>query len=293
MSNYPAETFYVVISESGNTSTSDFTHYELEVTLEDNSWHEYTVDLSAYSGMGYIAIRHYNCYDQHLLYVDDVTIVEGEIETGEVSATYYEGETCTVTATPNDGYGFVNWTENDVAVPADASYSFTVTADRSLVANFTEVATQTASLIQGSNWWTPTVNVTLEQLEAALGTSGLLINSQDDGFAEYANGSWSGTLTSIEPGKMYKIETNAACSLALTGTAVGNVGITIVSGYNWIGYTGTQAADIATALGSLGITPANDDTITDKDGNTATYNNGWSGTLTTLQPGHGYVYLRQ
>ena len=293
MSNYPAETFYVVISESGNTSTSDFTHYELEVTLEDNSWHEYTVDLSAYSGMGYIAIRHYNCYDQHLLYVDDVTIVEGEIETGEVSATYYEGETCTVTATPNDGYGFVNWTENDVAVPADASYSFTVTADRSLVANFTEVATQTASLIQGSNWWTPTVNVTLEQLEAALGTSGLLINSQDDGFAEYANGSWSGTLTSIEPGKMYKIETNAACSLALTGTAVGNVGITIVSGYNWIGYTGTQAADIATALGSLGITPVSGDTITDKDGNTATYNNGWSGTLTTLQPGHGYVYERQ
>lgn len=294
MSNYPAETFYVVISESGNTSTSDFTHYELEVTLEDNSWHEYTVDLSAYSGMGYIAIRHYNCYDQHLLYVDDVTIVEGEIETGEVSATYYEGETCTVTATPNDGYGFVNWTENDVAVPADASYSFTVTADRSLVANFTEVATQTASLIQGSNWWTPTVNVTLEQLEAALGTSGLLINSQDDGFAEYANGSWSGTLTSIEPGKMYKIETNAACSLALTGTAVGNVGITIVSGYNWIGYTGTQAANIATALGSLGITPTEGDTITDKDGNVSTFTGTtWTDEVETLQPGHGYVYLRQ
>lgn len=294
MSNYPAETFYVVISESGNTSTSDFTHYELEVTLEDNSWHEYTVDLSAYSGMGYIAIRHYNCYDQHLLYVDDVTIVEGEIETGEVSATYYEGETCTVTATPNDGYGFVNWTENDVAVPADASYSFAVTADRSLVANFTEVATQTASLIQGSNWWTPTVNVTLEQLEAALGTSGLLINSQDDGFAEYANGSWSGTLTSIEPGKMYKIETNAACSLALTGTAVGNVGITIVSGYNWIGYTGTQAANIATALGSLGITPTEGDTITDKDGNVSTFTGTtWTDEVETLQPGHGYVYLRQ
>ena len=291
MSNYPAETFYVVISESGNTSTSDFTHYELEVTLEDNSWHEYTVDLSAYSGMGYIAIRHYNCYDQHLLYVDDITIVEGEIETGEVSATYYEGETCTVTATPNTGYGFVNWTENDVAVSTDASYTFTVTADRNLVANFAEVATQTVSLIKGINWWTPTVNVTLEQLEAALGTSGLLINSQDGGFAEYANGSWSGTLTSIEPGKMYKIETSAACSLTLTGAPVGNVSPTIFPGHNWIGYTGPQATDIATALGS--ITPASGDTITDKDGNVSTYNGSWSGNLTTLQPGHGYVYLRQ
>ena len=34
--------------------------------------------------------------------------------------------------------------------------------------------------------------------------------------------------------------------------------------------------------------------ITDKDGHTATYNgNYWNGTLTTLQPGHGYVYRRQ
>ena len=74
MSNYPEEKFSVLVSESGN-SISDFTHTELTVTLSDNSWNEYTVDLSAYSGMGYVAIRHYDCYDQHLLYVDDVTIV--------------------------------------------------------------------------------------------------------------------------------------------------------------------------------------------------------------------------
>jgi len=163
-----------------------------------------------------------------------------------------------------------------------------------LVANFTEVATQTVSLIKGINWWTPTVDVTLEQLEAALGTSGLLINSQDGGFAEYANGSWSGTLISIEPGKMYKIETSAACSLTLTGAPVGNVSPNILPGHNWIGYTGTQAADIATALGSLGITPASGDTITDKDGNVSTYDGTtWTDGVVTLQPGHGYVYLRQ
>ncbi len=74
MSNYPAEKFSVMVSESGNTSVSDFTHTELTVTLSDNNWHLYTVDLSAYSGMGYVAIRHYDCYDQHLLYIDDITI---------------------------------------------------------------------------------------------------------------------------------------------------------------------------------------------------------------------------
>ena len=301
--DYGAEHFSVEVSTNGNTNVDDFTFVQEWTllskgtrtggmrTFTNGTWYEYTVDLSNFTGMGYIAIHHFGCYDQWILAVDDITIVEGEIETGEVSATYYEGVTCTVTATPNAGYGFVNWTENDAAVSTDASYSFTVTADRSLVANFTEVATQTVSLIKGSNWWTPTVDVTLEQLEAALGTSGLLINSQDGGFAEYANGSWSGTLTSIEPGKMYKIETSAACSLALTGAPVGNVSPTILPGHNWIGYTGTQAADIATALGS--ITPANGDTITDQNGNVSTYNGSWSGNLTTLQPGHGYVYQRQ
>jgi hypothetical protein len=63
MSNYPAEKFSVLVSESGNTNTSNFTHTELTVTLSNTDWNEYTVDLSAYSGMGYVAIRHYDCND--------------------------------------------------------------------------------------------------------------------------------------------------------------------------------------------------------------------------------------
>ena len=137
MSNYPAEKFSVLVSTTGNTSVGDFTHTELTVTLSDNSWNEYTIDLSDYSGMGYVAIRHYDCYDQHLLYVDDVTIVEGQ-DSSNGSGNFNYGETCTVTATPNTDYYFVNWTENGTAVSSDASYSFTVTGDRDLVANFSQ-----------------------------------------------------------------------------------------------------------------------------------------------------------
>ena len=78
MSNYPAEKFSVLVSTTGN-SISDFTNTELTVTLTNNSWKEYTVDLSAYSGNGYVAIRHYDCNDQHLLYIDDVTVVGEEM----------------------------------------------------------------------------------------------------------------------------------------------------------------------------------------------------------------------
>ncbi|MBR6438324.1 MAG: hypothetical protein IKS65_03965 [Bacteroidales bacterium] len=50
--------------------------------------------------------------------------------------TYCIGTKCTLTATAKYGYTFVNWTENDEVVSTEATYAFTVTGDRSLVANF-------------------------------------------------------------------------------------------------------------------------------------------------------------
>ena len=49
---------------------------------------------------------------------------------------FQEGQSCTVEATPNDGYNFTNWTENDNVVSNDAQYTFTVNGNRNLVANF-------------------------------------------------------------------------------------------------------------------------------------------------------------
>ena len=46
------------------------------------------------------------------------------------------GTSATVTATPNAGYNFVNWTVGGVAVSASASYQFSVNGNRVLVANF-------------------------------------------------------------------------------------------------------------------------------------------------------------
>ena len=59
-------------------------------------------------------------------------------EGGEVNGRgiYYYGNTCTISATANEGYVFVNWTENGEVVSTDASYTFTVNAERTLVANF-------------------------------------------------------------------------------------------------------------------------------------------------------------
>ncbi len=49
---------------------------------------------------------------------------------------YKDGASVTVTATANGGYVFEGWMENGSVVSTDASYTFTVTGDRELTANF-------------------------------------------------------------------------------------------------------------------------------------------------------------
>ena len=51
------------------------------------------------------------------------------------AGSYYENASVTVTATANEGYHFVNWTEDGAQVSTEATYSFTA-ANRTLVAVF-------------------------------------------------------------------------------------------------------------------------------------------------------------
>ena len=284
--SYAAEKFSVMVSTTGNTAANAFTTVQTWTyapnATSGSEWQEFTVDLSAYSGMGYIAIRHFDCYDQWILKVDDITIVEG----GEAPVNPTNPTTDLLAANVyvrlKGGLGQGVYNETLAVSTGDVTSNVSLNGE------------VYPTLAAGSNWWTPTTTMSLDDFKEALGSNAVLINTQDGGFVRYENNAWSGTLTSIEPGKMYKIETNAACPLTLTGTAVGNVGITILPGHNWIGYTGPQAADIATALGTLGVTPISGDTITDQNGNVSTYNGTtWTGGVVTLQPGHGYVYLRQ
>ena len=77
-------------------------------------------------------------------------------EGGTVSGggTYTHGASCTLTATPNSGYTFNNWTKNGTVVSTNASYTFTVTADGAYVANFSE----TPTILQVSAEYYPDAN---------------------------------------------------------------------------------------------------------------------------------------
>lgn len=76
--SYAAEHYGVYISTTNATSTSAFTmlnQWTIGSSKVQTAWEEKTVDLSAYTGQTvYIAFRHFNCNDQFVLDLDDVTI---------------------------------------------------------------------------------------------------------------------------------------------------------------------------------------------------------------------------
>ena len=74
------EHFAVYVSTTG-TTVSDFTLVMPETVTKDE-YTMYVVDLSAYSGKGYVAFRHFNCTDQFYLNLDDVTILVPDDERG-------------------------------------------------------------------------------------------------------------------------------------------------------------------------------------------------------------------
>ncbi|MCL4547091.1 MAG: Ig-like domain-containing protein [Bacteroidetes bacterium] len=63
---------------------------------------------------------------------------------------FNSGSSVTVTATANAGYSFTNWTENGTAVSTNASYTFTISGNRTLVANFTALPAGPAGVNLGS-----------------------------------------------------------------------------------------------------------------------------------------------
>ncbi len=150
---------------------------------------------------------------------------------------------------------------------------------------------QTFQLGADWNWWSPNVDITLEDFEAALGDYGITITNKEGHYATNSTYGWGGNLSSIEVGTMYKVQTNEACTITVEGTLVDPAEhpITLVPGVNWIGFIGTESMSLSDAF--VNLTPTNMDYIQTKDG-VATYYQGigWRGSVSALNPGEGFIY---
>ena len=107
-SSYSAEVFGVAVSTASNTNPADFVMVGTTKTATAD-WAQYTFDLSAFSGEGYVAIRHYNITDMFVLCVDDIVITPG----GDSEWTVVENAT-----SPYTIEGLTPETEYQVAIQA-------------------------------------------------------------------------------------------------------------------------------------------------------------------------------
>jgi hypothetical protein len=327
---------------------------------------------------------------------------------------YYHGSSCTLTATANEGYTFVNWTENGNQVSTDAEYTFTVTGNRALMANFqiagsiishwtpcdeglysgsttvmavvkingieqhspqielaafcgnecrgtawtsefpvthrylalvnvygengdeltfkaynhatnqelemdpevtitfsddgsgtlfeplelnfvSSAVTQTINLVAGTNWVSANVEITLDDLKAALvaasPNAAITIKSQTQK-ATYnpSNGRWTGRLTTFDLSQMYKITVGSACEITFEGVRINPAEhpVTITPGANWIAYplnTSMTPQEVFTGFAVPG------DMVKSQSQKKQYNSNGrWTGQLGNLEPGKGYIY---
>lgn len=220
-----------------------------------------------------------------------VNMTEGGTVSGQ--GTYPFGTNCTLVATPNLGYSFINWTKDGEEISTDPNFTFTVEEDVSYVANFElSYITQTSQLVTGMTWWCSYVQeeTLLTQLENEIGSNGIVIKSQNNGTASYLFGSWFGGLTSIENNLTYMINLREAQEVSVSGLVVkpSEHPVTLDPGWTWIGYPCSEPMPLAAALAEFSPQPG-DVLKTQTESSTYMFG-GWYGTLQTLTPGVGLMY---
>ena len=235
-------------------------------------------------------------YNSNIHTYYNITAVANPEEGGTVGGegSYMLGQTCTLTATPNEGYEFMYWTENGAMVSSNTTYSFTVTEDRTLVAYFAE-NTQTISLSSGWTWISTYIEQEgingLTMLEEGLNPNGVMIKSQNDGFLSYDADMWIGTLDAIVNEKMYLVNVTAPSEVVMTGPIahLADHPITLNPNWTWLGYPSPFEMDVNDALANLNATEGD---MLKSQSSFSTYSaqSGWFGSLNTLTPGMGFMY---
>jgi len=166
------------------------------------------------------------------------------------------------------------------------------------VFNFVDTVVQNVVFAEGWNWMSTYIeqdeNDGLAALEAGLGTNGVSIVSQSNGFVTYDEeyDEWSGNLTALNNEEMFKVNTSADVEFEMEGyqADVNDHVITLYNGWTYLGFISMEPMSIEEAF--AGFTPTDGDMVKAQEG-FATYDaeaEEWSGSLNTLNVGLGFMY---
>ena len=111
---------------------------------------EFTINMTGLTPNTTYYVRAYAINSQGPAYGEEVNFKTSQTPTYTISVsanptnggtvtgggTYQQGQSCTVSATKATGYNFLKWTENGTQVSTNTNYTFNVTGNRTLVAQF-------------------------------------------------------------------------------------------------------------------------------------------------------------
>ncbi len=180
-------------------------------------------------------------------------------------------------------------------VPCGSLEAYQSAAYWSQFTNIQEVCSQiqTFTLAAGTNWISTYVDITLDDMKAALveALPGTSITIKGKNASTTYNGTtWRGQLNSMDVMQMYKVAVSSACEITLEGMTLvpGEYPVTILgNAANWIAFPLSESITVSEAFAGF---PVNGDQVKGKSGSTTFNGTNWRGNLTTLVPGQGYIY---
>lgn len=297
------QTVYLV----GNSGVCEPLHIVVKVAAQAPAW---SVDAAAYEqSMNMVA----------QVYVNKRIVTNSE----SVLAAFVDGK-CVGVASPKympsrdayftsmTVYGNAGDARKDIELRFwDASTGITytkMTADRSLqfaaseiVGNFNSPVRvensaeyeQTVELGNGWNWISTYLQPADSGVNAVMGSVAdvLSVVKSESAFAMPSGGKLEGSLSSIEPKRMYAVNANAKGSFHVYGSMLSgsDLDVDVRSGWTWIGSTSPNILSLDEAF--VGLSPEDGDVVKSQNA-FAIYSYGsWEGNLGQILPGLGYKYL--
>ena len=152
-------------------------------------------------------------------------------------------------------------------------------------------AEQTIELAAGANWFSTNLDITLDDLKAALvatGGTNIVIKAKNSS-TTWNGHRWLGALNGFDVNQMFMIVLQSGCEITLEGTPLVPAAhpVTISNGTNWIGYPLSESMTLTEAFAGF---PANQDVVKSKTASATWNGHRWVGQLTNLVPGQGYIY---
>lgn len=285
-------------------------------TMIDGIWYDYVFDLSAVDAADKTVFGFYirpnkttaNTSTASISYIDDIylsnsatastanitTQVSVSASTGgttTATATYITGDNVSLTSTPSSNYHFVNWTEYGSQVSTNATYTFTASTNRTLVANFEPNTVSVNSGVTNASTITcTTCDVTVASgAELSVGATKTLKS-----VTVVAGGKLTltaGTLTATN-GITLESDENGTATMLQSGTLTGTVIAKqyLGSARNW--YVSSPIASATSPANNVDYyyeyVEAGDNNPAGQPGSSTVY---WKGLAngTTMEVGKGYI----